>query len=284
MERKISSRQVTTAVVAGIFAYCICSLGFGLTVSSWLRQHNFRVSNSPAQLIDIPAGDYMMGSADGEKVSFQNEKPQHRVYLNEYWIDVHKVSNAMYAACVDDEICTAPGSDYSGWRSNIYENPDYRDHPVTNVTWQQARDYCIWAGRDLPTEAQWEKAARGLDRRIYPWGDTIDCSLANYSECKIKDTTPVNRYKAGASPYGVLDMSGNVWEWVLDWYDPGYYGISPSINPGGPITGTLKVLRGGSWLNGATYVRTAYRFPAKPDQPSNYYGFRCANHTKSDNP
>jgi len=173
---------VATAIAAGSIVVCyVCLVGTSLAGWSWLSWRNYTLTRAPASLIYIPAGEFLMGSADGEKPSFLNEKPQHRVYLDEFWIDAHKVTNRMYAACVEDGSCNAPGPDYSGWRYNVYENPDKLYHPVTNLTWQQARDYCLWAGRDLPSEAQWEKAARGTDGRVYPWGDTIDCNLANYS-------------------------------------------------------------------------------------------------------
>jgi formylglycine-generating enzyme required for sulfatase activity len=277
MNHKINPALAGILALGAILFGCACLLVASLAGLGWMSWRNFTMPPKPTILIDIPAGEFLMGSAEGEAISFLNEKPQHSVYLDEYWIYSQKVSNSLYAACVNAGKCTGPGTVLTNMWYDYYENRDYRDHPVTGVTWEQARHYCIWAGGDLPTEAQWEKAARGTDGRIYPWGDTINCSLANYADCKIKDTTRVDRYPTGASPYGVLDMSGNVWEWTLDWYDAGYYAVSPASNPTGPLTGQYKVLRGGSWLNGASYVRAAYRFTAQPDQPNEYFGFRCVN-------
>jgi eukaryotic-like serine/threonine-protein kinase len=277
MSHKINPGPAAFIALGAILTGCFCVLVVGLAGLGWTSWRNFTKPAEPAILIDIPAGEFLMGSAENEAVSFQNERPKHKVYLDEYWIDSHKVTNAMYGACFEAGVCADPGTYISRMWNDNYENPDTRAYPVTYVTWQQARDYCRWLGRDLPTEAQWEKAARGTDGRIYPWGDTIDCSLANYAACKLKDITRTDRYPDASSPYGVLDMSGNVWEWTLDWYDRGYYAESPAINPTGPLTGTLRVLRGGSWLNGADYVRSAYRFSASPEHGNDYFGFRCAS-------
>jgi eukaryotic-like serine/threonine-protein kinase len=280
MLRKINPESAAVLVLGAFLVGCVCLLVAGLANLGWVSWKNFLKSGEPATLIKIPAGEFLMGSAEGEAVSFQNEKPQHRVYLDEYWIEATKVTNGMYAACFEAGGCTEPGTYITRMWKSFKENPNnLRNHPVTDITWQQARNYCQWLGRDLPTEAQWEKAARGTDKRIYPWGDSIDCSLANYSACNLKDTTPIDSYPDGASPFGVLDMSGNVWEWTLDWYDPDYYAVSPAANPTGPLTGTLRALRGGSWLNGASYVRTAYRFSAPAEYGNVYFGFRCASST-----
>jgi formylglycine-generating enzyme required for sulfatase activity len=151
----------------------------------------------------------------------------------------------------------------------------YADHPVMEVSWYGAQAYCQWVGGSLPTEAQWEKAARGPDRRTYPWGEGISCDLANYAGC-VGGTTTVGSYPRGASPYGALDLAGNVWEWVLDWYSETFYGISPYENPQGPSTGDYRVLRGGGWDLVDWYLRTSHRSGDNPDATYYSLGFRCA--------
>ncbi|MFM7173994.1 MAG: formylglycine-generating enzyme family protein, partial [Caldilinea sp.] len=193
-------------------------------------------------------------------------------------IDKYEVTNARYKACVDAGGCTAPGSVASWTRSPYYGTSTYADYPVVNVTWHQASAYCAWAGKRLPTEAEWEKAARGSsDTRKYPWGNSApDCTKTNYRSC-VGDTSRVGSYPSGASPYGVMDMGGNVWEWVNDWYSSTYYSVSPSNNPQGPATGEYgtRVLRGGSWVNYDSVVRSAnrdYNFPVNWNYST---GFRC---------
>jgi eukaryotic-like serine/threonine-protein kinase len=229
-------------------------------------------------LLYIPAGEFLMGAAESDKQAFDNEKPQHKVYLDAFWIDQTEVTNAMYAKCMKAGVCHAPSSIQSSTRTSYYGNPQFDTYPVVYVDWNDATAYCQWAGGDLPTEAQWEKAARGNDERTYPWGNqSPDKTRLNYN-MEVRDTTQVGTYPTGASPYGALDMAGNVWEWVADWYGETYYTRSPDRNPTGPVSGTERVLRGGSWdyEDEPSIVRISARLVSRPGYQYDYDGFRCA--------
>ncbi len=228
-------------------------------------------------MVYVPAGNFIMGSPDG--VGNYNEHPQHTVYLDAYWIDKTEVTNNMYKKCVDAGSCTHPASYSSNTRDSYYENSSYDNYPVTNVTWDQANAFCYWAGKHLPTEAQWEKAARGTDGSSFPWGnDPINESLANYGNL-VGDTMEVGSYPSGASPYGALDMAGNVWEWVADYYIENEYYLylqNPKDNPLVTTDSKYRSLRGGSWQNGSNSLMTAYRCFGFPNAALNNTGFRCA--------
>jgi formylglycine-generating enzyme required for sulfatase activity len=220
-------------------------------------------------MVFVPAGKFSMGSDEADPEAERDEKPQHTPHLDAYWIDQTEVTNAMYARCVETGACTAP------MHSAPYKLPEYAQHPVFGVTWFQAQEYCLWAGRRLPTEAEWEKAARGTDGRRYPWGNAApDLNLLNFGKL-IGDTSEVGSYPAGASPYGALDMAGNVWEWVSDGYRADYYAHSPEVNPPGGASANQRVVRGGAWGVDARAVRVANRFWAFPGR-NDTDGFRCA--------
>lgn len=219
-----------------------------------------------------------------KKISL-GEKPQHKVYLSSYYIDKYEVTNEEYEKCVKAGVCKEPKD------TTYYENPNYSDHPVIGVSWYQACSYCKFVKKRLPTEAEWEKAARGTDGRIYPWGNKWDknkCNNWNYNGNKEdmadiyekKGTLPVGSIKSGASPYGVMDLIGNVFEWVQDIYEIDYYENSPKNNPKGPEKGKhhqYRVLRGGSWLSkDLSELRNSARFGNEPDETGLNYGFRCA--------
>jgi serine/threonine protein kinase len=223
-------------------------------------------------LVYVPAGEFLMGSEEGDS----DESPIHTVYLDAFWIDQTEVTNAQYQQCVEDGACSLPGETYSWSRNDYYGNNTYADYPIILVNWDQANDYCEWAGRRLPSEAEWEKAARGTDGRTYPWGEeSPNADLANYGR-DVDYTTKVGSYPAGASPYGALDMAGNVMEWVADWYDGGYYDSSPLENPQGPASGNWRTGRGGAWDSYGESLRSAGRVIYNIDDSDFDIGFRCA--------
>ena len=224
-------------------------------------------------MVYVPAGDFIMGSDYGDL----DEKPVHTVTLPSFWIDQTEVTNAMYAKCIAAGKCDLPRVNASSTRSNYFSNPEYADFPVINVMWGSAHRYCSWAGARLPTEAEWEKAARGTDGRTYPWGnESPNESLLNYS-MNIKDTVAVGSYPSGASPYGALDMAGNVWDYVADYYSDTYYSISPSSNPKGPVTGKYIVIRGGAGNSFESAIRASSRNKFTLGNETDFIGFRCAD-------
>jgi len=270
-----------------------------LGIAGQLNRFIYRPVDMDDYWVTIPAGEFLMGSSDADVqdvkslcsyCDFSNEQPQHKVFLDTYEIGKYLITNKQFNQCILARVCIS-----------IYNNFVYgHDYdPVIGINWDSAETYCEWMGGRLPSEAEWEKAASWNDKTnekfTYPWGNNFpNPGLLNYSESKIYDTTPVGKYSAGVSPYGLYDMAGNVWEWVNDWYGETYYQNSTLSNPLGPQQGRLKVIRGGSWndlsgqnippgfgnvmiLNPDIFIRSAFRNYADPVLfPGGYIGFRCA--------
>jgi formylglycine-generating enzyme len=233
-------------------------------------------------MILIPAGEFIMGSP--QDVGNSDEYPVHNVYLDAYCMYKYEVTNGQFSRFVREAAYKAEGP----WKK--YAPAGRENHPVVCVTWNDAQAYCQWAGGRLPSEAEWEKAARGTDGRLYPWGNNWDknkCNNVDTDSREYKDsrarielgrgTTPVGLFTEGASPYGCLDMAGNAWEWCNDWYDSNYYKKTLLRNPGGPLAGDTKVFRGGAWNNDATTgFRCAYRTGSRPRATDDLHGFRVS--------
>jgi formylglycine-generating enzyme required for sulfatase activity len=231
-------------------------------------------------MVVVPAGEFIMGSTETDPLASEDEKPQQLVYLDTFWIDKTEITNQQYQLCVTAGACTPAHPQPTAFR----EDP----LPAVGVDWEQAATYCRWVEGRLPTEAEWEKAARGEDGRRYPWGDDFDRDRLNYCDVscaadwrdfKADDgysyTAPVGSYPTGASVYGVLDMSGNVWEWTADWYDPEAYTNLTYHNPTGPPSGLQRVIRGGSWYYQGRSLRVVNRHKDVPTSSYDNIGFRC---------
>lgn len=267
-------------------------------------------SSLPDDMVLIPAGEFLMGSPSGSD-GLPDEHPQRAIFLGSVYLDRHEVTNEAYQAFVSATQHRMPENNNPAstlWNKRA-PMPGIERHPVVNVSWTDAAAYCEWAGKRLPTEAEWEKAARGTDGRRYPWGNHWDIRLANSAsywagrtvefdsgadwdafwvkgeggriakEKGLKGevlTMPVGSFPAAASPYGLVDMAGNVAEWVQDWYDPDYYRSAPLTNPSGPERGAIKSMRGGSWLKPAVSLRTSDRDWGIMDSRPSGTGFRCA--------
>lgn len=264
----------------------------------------------PTDMAMIPPGEFTMGSAEGSD-GFPDERPERLVYLSGYFLDRFEVTNQAYASFVRATGHRSPENERQAatlWTNNG-PIPGVEQHPVINVSWDDADAYCRWAGKRLPTEAEWEKAARGTDGRRYPWGETWDFTMANSASYWAKRTIqfnsaadwdafwvrgegarlakengiqgevltmPVDSFPQARSPYGLFGMAGNAAEWVEDWYDPNYYKHAPLTDPTGPNRGAIKAMRGGSWLKPATSLRTSDRDWGTMDSRPSGTGFRCA--------
>lgn len=254
----------------------------------------------PAEITDdhgvpmvlVPEGEFIMGSNDG----LPDEGPEHAVSLDAFYIDTYETTNAEYRACVEAGVCTPPAfqdccaeptnTEWPSLYPDYFTNPDFDDYPVTWLSFNQSATYCEWRGARLPTEAEWEKAARGTDGRTYPWGEeeprpgllNFMWGQGQFDERPAYNTTPVGSYPEGVSPYGVHDMLGNVYEWVADYYAPDAYANSPYENPTGPATGSNQIARGGSFWNQGFRQRITNRNHTylPPDVAHFDAGVRCA--------
>ncbi len=261
-----------------------------LCLGSWGCAGRSPADNEPDNMVRIPAGPFAMGAViENERLwGDTDEEPVHEVFLSEYFIDRYEGTAQDFAVFLNAHPDEA--GRYIQIRNAVTieridgmysPRPGLERHPANRVSWYGADAYCRWRGKRLPTEAEWEKAARGTDERIFPWGNQFPHNdfvtfRKNFSEYGFDAMKPVDALPGGQSPYGVYHMAGNVWEWVADWYEDSYYEDSPAKDPQGPETGISKVLRGGNWYYKAYYMRTTYRFNEHPDAFKIWQGFRCA--------
>ena len=231
----------------------------------------------------IPAGEFFFGCDPQHNGGFEclpDELPLQTLYLETFAIDKFEVTNVQYAHCVAAGACEEPVYTYSATRESYYDNPAYADYPVSAISWNEAYAYCTWVGGRLPTEAEWVKAARGDTMRAYPWGDEEpNCNLANSRDDRmgacVGDTAPVGSYPLGASPYGVMDMAGNVWEWMMDYYAVGLDGTRENIDPTTVSLDYPRTVKGGAWDYSWSWMRIAYNSDHGPDEHKISFGFRC---------
>ena len=264
----------------GCALLCFVPLGFAHPSHGAAAQE--LVGQDGAPMVLIPAGPFIMGVPRSDRDGGRDAYPRHEIHVDAYYIDVYEVTHGRYRRFVQDTGHRIPKHPQNGNR-DLWPAGDMpqsiAERPVVNVDWYDADAYCRWAGKRLPTEAEWEKAARGTDERRFPWGDVepTDKHLNYHQQWRGEKTLmPVGSYTAGKSPYGLYDMAGNVWEWVADWYGPRYYENSPPRNPKGPETGTHKVIRSSGWQVETPLVRLFTRVKSDPLDRNHSTGFRCA--------
>ena len=297
------------------FAFCLMLLLSGLILegSSMLFagtvEEREAAEDQNAGMVQIPDGRFIMGltfrqvgqmlkmcsKVDKECTRwwFKDEFPARNVNLDKFWIDIHEVTNEQYLEFVIatghrpalDDSCETPACRKGNlWKGKSFPK-EIAHQPVTQVNWYDAEEYCQWRGKRLPTEAEWEKAARGPMGNMYPWGNSPPPGKATYRRkwAGVRTMTDVGSYPSGVSVYGVHDLAGNVWEWVADWYGQKYYQEKVRENPKGPETGKFKVVRGGSWVNYADTLHSAFRRWSRPEVRFNDTGFRCAKDAVDEN-
>lgn len=268
-ELSVADNPILKKVVSrALFLFLIVALVAGVVGILFLATTNRTMTNPKdgAVYVYVPAGPFVMGASDEDQLADDYEKPQQPdLYLDAFWIMQTEVTNAQYAKCVTEGACSEPSG-------TLWNSQDYAQHPVTGVDWYQANAYAQWVGGRLPTEAEWEKACRGTDGRTFPWGNAPTTGeLVNFVS-NVGGTTPVGSYPKGASPYGVLDMAGNVWEWTRTTYSA--YPYDPTDGREATTGDADRTLRGGSWYNDATNVRCVYRFGFNPYDGFDNFGFR----------
>jgi len=296
----VLNRRCLIAVMTGVLTAsgAVYALDVADVVREWTpagKKLAAERAQSPShdEMVLIPAGQFLMGSDKKvDRNAYLAELPQRKIYLDAYEIDKFEVTTVQFLKFVLAKDLP-PLIDWQYDGGNFQET--MVNHPVMHVSWDDADAYCRWAGKRLPTEAEWEKAARGDDGRIYPWGNQMaGLSRSNYGRTGLSGPVrdrperlllyppiiSVDKYDNGVSPYGLFQMSGNVAEWVADWYDPKYYASAPDRNPKGPENGTQRSFRGGGWIDSTPSVRAAQRNGTDPSTKMNWMGFRCARDVK----
>ena len=258
----LTTRAVPKVVTAGL---CILALGFSMSFSQSNEQQK-KAGQTQAEMVLIPGGEFLMGKGEEGDCS-----PVHKVFVDSFHMDKYEVTNSQYAKFCEETGRRLPEFwEREGFNSGV----DFPNHPVVGISWVDARDYADWAGKRLPTEAEWEYAARGgLVGKNYPNGDELDSTLANYTLTDLDETVEVGSFPPNG--YGLHDMAGNVWEWVNDHYAADYYQTGDDENPQGPEDGKLKVIRGGGWHSGPGCNRVYYRCALQHNWVDFAVGFRC---------